>query len=164
MSGARKSEAREPDREALIAQLEYLVIEVGALQPLLEDLPRVLLEARPMDEPSILEAFVSMAHRDRQVTQLVEPGGHSGDMGGDGDDGASAILDSLREARQQLVRSLKGVDEAAWDAPIDLEDGSSVQCETLVQNILRQDLETLRAMGERLRTARLGETHRPGLM
>jgi hypothetical protein len=153
--------AADHRREALLDQLRYLVLEIEALGPLLEELPLDLLAARPMAEPSILDAFARIAALDREVRirQLEEmrrqdsPRLDAGEIDVRPAADAAAAVADVRTAREALVATFEALAPSDWRRTAVFPDGEAGTVYDLALGIVQDDHEVLRALTYRMHVA-----------
>jgi hypothetical protein len=145
-------------REALLDQLEYLLIEVDALRPLLSEIPSEILRARPLDEPSIVDAFLQLGQRDRQAIHALGGGevrGSEEELEVAAVEEIGPVLDLVQAARERLLETLRALVPAHWSTDVFLGNDDRSTIFELAYDFALRDAAVLRAIGERLRTARL---------
>ena len=162
-------------RDALLDQLAYLIDEIEALQTVIGGLPEQIKSGRPAaDALTMKELYGAIATLDAEVRRsrierivdedeptldAVDPDAEVREAGWNEQE-MDAILDRVKEARQDLVDVLQDLSLEAWHRTGTLEDGS-VTLFSLVHRITQADAERLRDLGYRLHGAHLSERDEP---
>ena len=151
--------------EGIVAQLEYLILEMEALRQAVLLLPDIALSGRPYDgEPSVKDVFAGIAHLDRSVrltnVRLL--------LQGDGanlkvaapvtdtvDETADAVvlIDEVSNARSELLDAVRELPEADWEKTARL-DGESVTLTEYLFGVTQEDADVLRLAAQRIYESR----------
>lgn len=172
---ALPSGARTPElREALLAQLAYLLDEIEALRPAIRRVPEPVLSGRPLpNDLSIKEMYGLLVEADTSAfLPFLEKvaAGEAPTMptldaatltarGAWNEQSMTAILDALHAARAQLLDFLLALPPEAW-LQTGTCDGATCDVYGAVYHVTQHDTEWLRAAAYRLHESRLSD--RPG--
>ncbi len=147
---------RYPPPSALIDQFAYLVDELHLMTPFMKQVPRPLLEARPMqDTPSILEMLGQRATAEERLLHHLKQRRFTPPSPPVPDKRwnqfpVEELLQRLQTARQHTVSFLETLPEELWEP--EKETGSLA---SLIYDWIQEDVRVLRYIGERLRESQL---------
>ena len=162
---SRELTTTDPEiRQRLIAQAEHLIDEIDALEPLVGHLPDEILSSRPLtSEPSIKEFYALLGLYDRHVylpaIRAIQE--EDAPMLTEADDAHllarrawhempfSAVLDTLRDARGELVDVLKALPGPGWSRNARLGKRNMTVYD-VVYGLVQHDAELLRSVAMRL--------------
>jgi|GEM_PF-782310 len=159
---------RVPDREraarqrqVLLAQLRYLLVEAEALGPLLAGFPDGILDFAPPGERSVREAFAHLAALDREVhaPRLARLAAEEAPRFTAAEPEVlppaplGEVLAEVRAARAALAEAFEALPESVWERTATLPDGTEATAYDLAREIARHDAETLRTLAYRLHGA-----------
>lgn len=160
----RDEEALAHRREALLGQLEWLVSEAEALEPLLKDLPKWAFEQAPTEEArSVKETFALLHAIDERVTltwlERLESGGDVSletpkALPLDTESDVAVLLGRLRASRSRVVEWLRKWDERQWKQSLTM-DGQETNVYGLALAIAQRDADLLRDVAYQLHGADL---------
>lgn len=151
-------------RRRLVEQAEHLIDEADALESLIEFVPDEILSSSPLEsEPSIKEFYALLALYDRhvylpalQATQKEEnPTFHAASdaelLARDtwNEVPFPEVLDTLREARRELVHSLKALPPDGWSRSARIGE-RNLTVYDIVYGLVQHDGEMLRSVAMRL--------------
>lgn len=167
----RDEEALAHRREALIGQLEWLISEAEALEPLLEELPEWAIEKAPAAEERSLKDTIALLHAmDEEVAlpwlERFEAGASDSfktpeALPLDTESEVSVLLDRLRGSRSRVVQCFRDLHEGRWTQPLTV-DGQETDVYGFALAIAQRDADLLRAVAYRLHEADLTATGRRG--
>lgn len=171
---ARPSGAADPidqQRQALLAQLAYLIDEIEVLKGLIGRVPEPVLNARPLpDDLSIKETYGLIATRDAEVRlprlrRMIADDQPVFEAVDDqtlvaqadwNDRPIDAILDQVQDARRMLVAYARALPAEAWTRTARFDEPVRNVYEMLYA-IIQQDAEYQRTLGYRLHETNLTE-------
>ena len=148
----------------LIAQAEHLIDEIDALEPLIGHLPDEILSSRPLtSEPSIKEFYALLGLYDRHVylpalCAIREEDAPTLSEADDADLLGSrawnempfpAVLETLRDARRELVDVLTALPGPSWTRGATLGE-RNLTVYDVVYGLVQHDAELLRSVAMRL--------------
>ena len=155
-------------RAELVAQLEYLLEEVEALEAVVDVVPAGVLEARPLpDQPTIKELFGVLVRADEDVylPQLERVVAEDAPLFALPDAAVlatrepwneqpvTALLARLHRARTALIAFLRALPPGEWQRTAVFAGGIR-DVYGLAHHITQHDAEVLRAVGHRLYESR----------
>lgn len=154
-------------RLLLIDQLEYLIAEVEALAPLLENVATEVLATAPLPgTASAFEIFWAIAERDSSVhvpylealatnaeSVAVPAAVPTADAAEINEKSRAEVLDRVKESRARLADSVKAIPAEGWNRPI--ADAASLYAYLLA--ITQEDADRLREIAYRLNESRLSD-------
>ncbi|MEO0742179.1 MAG: DinB family protein [Bacteroidota bacterium] len=171
---ANAPETQAVRREALLAQLGWLIVEAEALGPLMAALPPNVLTGRPMpDTHSVKETFGLLATLDHevhapQVARMLSEGTPALARAGEAalaegsawnDTNLAVLLDRMRDARQALLDQLTAAPPDAWQRTAMLasatDDSETLTLGAYVLRICQHDADRLRDLAYRLHESKL---------
>ena len=158
-------------RDALLDQLAYLADEAEALRAVIRLVPPVVLETQPVPgELSVKELYALLLRRDEVVNtpfvrQLLD--GRTPEVSDpptevllEGTDWNASpidrILTRLTSVRRDLVAACRQADDDSWRRS-GISDTGTTELYTYLYNVVQQDVDVLRTLGERLHAARLSD-------
>ena len=177
VTDVEEAQSQDPEtlRDALLDQVAYLVDEIEALRTVVGDVPEQIKSGRPApDALTMKELYGAIAMLDAEVRRSrierivdedepalepVDPDAEVREAGWNEQE-MEAILERVKEARQDLVDVLKNLPLEAWHRTGTLEE-ESITLFTLVHRITQADAERLRDLGYRLHGAHLSERDEP---
>ena len=133
-------------REAVLDQLSFLIEELEAQRPWLNRIPEAQLAGKPLETvPSLIEIYQEMDLKERREHL---PGLGMDSQEAEVPDGIDRILDSLIQARTEMVGRLRSWKDDIWQSVS--PGGSDLSMEEFSYGITQSDAEFLRSIAERL--------------
>lgn len=158
-------------RQSLLDQLAMLVEEVEGMRMYADRIPVQLLIERPTpDTLAIIEVYAFIAHLDERVrrpaAEMVQSGAFPRIRSREALDVANEhswaegafedTLDRVKQAREQLVESLRAGDLDTWGRNVEV-DSDEMTVFDWTHRILQNDTERLRTVAQRLHHAHLSD-------
>jgi hypothetical protein len=154
-------------RLLLIDQLEYLIAEVNALAPLLENVATEVLTTAPLpDSVTAFEIFWAIAERDASIhlpyvealatgaeSVSVSTSVSSADASSVNEKTRSEVLERVKESRARLVEAVKAIPAEGWNRPV----ASEASLYAYLLAITQEDADRLRDVAYRLNESRLSD-------
>ena len=133
-------------RDAVLDQLSFLIEELQAQRPWLNRISEAQLAGKPLETvPSLIEIYQEMDLKEKREHL---PGLGMDTQEVDVPDGIDRILDSLIQARTEMVGRLRSWKDDIWQS---VSPGNSdLSMEESAYSITQSDAEFLRSIAERL--------------
>ena len=133
-------------RDAVLDQLSFLIEELQAQRPWLNRISEAQLAGKPLETvPSLIEIYQEMDLKEKREHL---PGLGMDTQEVDVPDGIDRILDSLIQARTEMVGRLRSWKDDIWQS---VSPGNSdLSMEEFAYSITQSDAEFLRSIAERL--------------